>query len=136
MKRKNRERVAAYYEKQSPAKAGRGDPSRVYYTYELYTILDNGEHYTYYYGKAKNGRMYDHERIYRRKLMNPHAKLDPKEKFMLFLEDHGFTLYTGVVKSGMTEDEAFNHEAELINAAGLQNLTNVAHPRRPRLIQQ
>lgn len=115
-------------------KMGHGDQTRVYYTYELYSILSNGEHYTFYIGKGKGNRMYDHEKLYRRKLKNPRSLLDPKEKMMLFLEDHGFTIYTGILRSGMTEDEAFNLEAEYINSIGLQYLTNVAYPRRLRVV--
>lgn len=117
-------------------KMGHGNPERVYYTYCLYTILPNGKRHVFYIGKGKGDRVYAHEKLYRRKLTRTRPDLDCKEKFMLFCEDNGWTLYTSIFEQGMSEDEAFNHERELILYYGLDNLTNVMPPHRPRLVRQ
>lgn len=121
--------------RQSRSPVAHGDPTRVYYCYEIYTTLPSGQRRTLYIGKGKNDRMYQHERIYRRKLKKAHPNLDLKEKLFLFVEDMGCTLYTAVFASGLSEDEAFNREHDEIMRVGLENLGNVAYPHRPRLLK-
>lgn len=87
-----------------------------FYVYEL---IDPDNNKTFYVGKGKANRIYKH--------LKYALKGDPSEKSHKIRKilHQGSKPLLKIVKSGMSEDKAYQYENILINKYGINNLTNI-----------
>jgi hypothetical protein len=89
---------------------------------------------TFYVGKGTKDRLLEHEKETRRLLKTNPMKMKHKHKVILSIWDAGYDVVQVVVHRTDDEQEAYEVEAELIRAYGLERLTNATygHSRRKR----
>ncbi len=85
----------------------------------VYLLRDPETQQVFYVGKGKGNRVFDHANA----AINdpiPAEKLDR----IRAIHDKGFTVQYDILRHGLTEKEAFEVEAALIDYLGVENLTN------------
>lgn len=90
-----------------------------YYVYEL---IDPRTNKTFYVGKGKHNRMYSHEIAVRSGKWDGNTA---KCKLIKEIIEAGDSIGYRIVKSKLTEEDAFELEKKTIARIGLSNLTNI-----------
>ena len=85
----------------------------------VYMLVDPRDELPFYVGKGRGNRIFQH-------IENAYADLDAKKsKLISEIMQEGKDIRHFVVRHGLSDEEAFHAEAALIDALGIENLSNI-----------
>lgn len=94
----------------------------------VYQLIDPRNNKPFYIGEGKGSRAYSHL-LFKSGCNNPH-----KDRIIKKIHDAGLEVIVEIIKDGLTKSESISLEEQVIDAIGIENLSNICKNANPPVL--